>query len=59
MSLIKIKPKSPEQLLQEKQQEAKNYLSQTDWYFARKMETGQEVPEEVLSKRQEARDILN
>lgn len=47
---------------QEKQnlinQEAREYLTSTDWYLARKFETGKDVPEEVLLKRQEARDSV-
>lgn len=38
---------------------ALNYLNATDWYFARLAETGQEVPAEVLTKRAEARALLN
>ena len=35
------------------------YLADTDWYLPRKMETGQDIPEEVLTKRQEARAFIN
>ena len=38
--------------------EAKSYLSQTDWYYARKMETGEDVPLEVVNKRIENRNFL-
>lgn len=34
------------------------YLAETDWYLVRKNETGKEIPEEVLTKRQEARDAI-
>ena len=34
---------------------AKQYLAQTDWYVSRKSETGKEIPEEVQSKRAQAR----
>ena len=34
---------------------AKQYLTRTDWYVARKSETGAEIPEDVLAKRAQAR----
>ena len=34
----------------------KQYLIDTDWYISRFSETGQAVPEDILQKRQEARD---
>ena len=37
---------------------AKRYLSDTDWYYARKMETGEDVPADVVTKRIEAREFL-
>lgn len=36
----------------------KEFLNKTDWYYARKMETGEEVPEEVVIKRVEAREFV-
>lgn len=36
--------------------EARNYLTETDWYVLRFQETGVEIPEDVLSKREEARE---
>lgn len=35
--------------------EARAYLAKTDWYITRKIETGVEVPEDILTKRAEAR----
>ena len=35
------------------------YLSKTDWYVTRKAETGKAIPEDVLVKRQAARDAIN
>lgn len=35
-----------------------NYLNSTDWYVVRFAETGREVPEDVLQKRQAARDAI-
>lgn len=37
---------------------SRNYLASTDWYYARKMETGEAVPTEVVTKRLEAREVL-
>lgn len=34
---------------------AKKYLSETDWYVTRQAETGTPIPEEVLTKRAQAR----
>jgi|SaaInl8_120m_RNA_FD_contig_101_17197_length_857_multi_3_in_0_out_0_2 hypothetical protein len=34
---------------------ARDYLASTDWYIARKSETGTEVPSDILIKRAEAR----
>lgn len=34
---------------------AKAYLKETDWYVSRYSETGTEIPEEVLTKRAQAR----
>ena len=47
-----------QQELQVKLREAQAYLNSTDWYFARKAETGEEVPTEVVAKRQEARKFI-
>lgn len=38
--------------------EAFAYLKDTDFYYARKLETGEEVPTEVVTKRDEARQFL-
>jgi PAS domain-containing protein len=39
---------------------AKKYLSETDWYVTRRAETEAAIPEEVLTKRAQARvDISN
>jgi len=38
---------------------AKKYLTGTDWYYARKIETGEEVPKDVLKKRVEAREYIS
>lgn len=38
--------------------ESKEYLSTTDWYMARKVETGEEVPSDVAIKRTEAREFI-
>tara|TARA_Y100000287_G_scaffold135452_1_gene110310 strand:- start:220 stop:513 length:294 start_codon:yes stop_codon:yes gene_type:complete len=35
---------------------ARKYLADTDWYVTRKAETGKAIPDDVLTKRQEARE---
>lgn len=34
---------------------AKKYLSETDWYVTRKAETGTAIPDDILTKRAQAR----
>jgi hypothetical protein len=39
-------------------QEAKQYLVDTDWYIIRKVDSGVEVPEEIIAKRVVARALI-
>lgn len=39
--------------------ELEAYLSQTDWYAIRKADNGEEIPEEIQTARQEARDEIS
>lgn len=57
--LIDAPVPTEEQLLSQAKIEAQAYLNSTDWYLARKIELGKDVPKEVLAKRQEARDLLS
>ena len=34
------------------------YLQSTDWYVVRKADTGKEIPSDVITKRQSARDAI-
>ena len=43
----------------QKQAEARAYLNSTDWYVARKAETGAEIPADIAKARQEAREALS
>lgn len=43
------------QLQEQANAEAREYLQSTDWYVSRFTETGKEIPEEVKTKRDEAR----
>lgn len=43
------------QLQEQANAEARAYLQSTDWYVTRFTETGKEIPEEVKTKRDEAR----
>ena len=36
--------------------DARKYLADTDWYVTRKAETGKAIPDDIATKRQEARD---
>jgi transcriptional regulator with GAF, ATPase, and Fis domain len=46
-------------LIKNKIEENVKYLAETDWYVTRKAETGVEIPQEVLAKRQEAREFIS
>ena len=35
--------------------QARQYLAETDWYVTRKAETGKAIPDDILTKREEAR----
>lgn len=37
---------------------AKAFLIDTDWYYTRRLETGEEVPPVVVQKRLEAREFI-
>ena len=37
----------------------KTYLSNTDWYYTRKLETGIEVPSDIITNRVLARENIN
>lgn len=37
---------------------AKRYLRKTDWYYARKLETGEDIPADILENRKQYRDYL-
>ena len=45
-------------LQEAKLSEAKSYLTNTDFYYARLSETGELVPDEVVAKRKEAREFI-
>ena len=38
--------------------DARKYLADTDWYVVRKTETGEAIPEDITTARQEARDRI-
>lgn len=42
----------------DKVNESKAYLKDTDWYYARKLEINEDVPVDVVNKRTEARNYL-
>jgi hypothetical protein len=49
---------TPEQLADQVKAEARSYLNSTDWYVTRMSETGVAIPEDVLAKRAECRELL-
>ncbi|WP_409297180.1 hypothetical protein [Pseudomonas sp. KCJK8993] len=42
----------------QKANEAREYLRQTDWLVVRKLETGQDIPADIAEKRAEARSLI-
>jgi hypothetical protein len=59
----KIQPVGQEQLdlhfLDMQVKEAQKYLSDTDWYVVRKLDSGLDIPEQVTLKRQQSRDFIS
>ena len=55
-----IKPKTLEELKEQKIEQVKrkayNLLSETDWYIVRQLETGKEIPQDVLNERERIRN---
>jgi len=49
---------TPEQILAQQLAEAQAYLASTDFYYPRFLETGEPVPEDVVQKRIEARELI-
>ena len=49
---------TPEQLEAQAKADAQAYLNSTDWYVVRMTETGTQIPDDVLTKRAEARSLL-
>lgn len=46
---------TPEGMQKTKNKKSKAYLAETDWYVVRKVETGVEIPQQILDARAEAR----
>ena len=59
MSLIKIKPETPEQLQAKTNATARSYLTSTDWYVTRFAETGVAIPAEIAEARKQARESVS
>ena len=51
-------PPTPEQVAEQARRANLSYLAATDWYSIRYAETGKVIPEDILAKRQVARDAL-
>lgn len=59
MSKIKDTPEYVENHLNQlKVRDYQVYLDSTDWYYARKLEIAEAVPDDVVKKRIEARDFI-
>jgi hypothetical protein len=56
--LAELLAPTPEQLAEQAKAEAQAYLSSTDWYVTRMVETGVAISEDVLTKRAECRELL-
>lgn len=53
------RPINPQEMTIIKQQEATSFLDSTDWYYIRNIETGAAIPDDIVTKRNEARLFLN
>jgi hypothetical protein len=53
-----VKEEKEKQELIQSNHENQKILSETDWYVIRKQETGVDIPEDILEKRQLARDSI-
>lgn len=53
-----IKNREKEVKTKKDNKEAIEYLESTDWYIIRNHETGKEIPQEILTKRAEAREKI-
>ena len=51
--------KSQSVIDEERIEELEQYLRDTDWYAIRKADNGEEMPEEIQTARQEARDEIS
>lgn len=52
-------PPDPKEEAMSRISELQSYLSSTDWYVPRSMETGEPIPEEIRKKRAEAREEIS
>ena len=53
-------PAKPQSVIdKERIEELEQYLKDTDWYAIRKADNGEEMPEEIRTARQEARDEIS
>lgn len=50
---------APEQIQQQTNDVARQYLASTDWYVIRLQETGTPIPQDILDARQAARDSVS
>jgi len=55
---IANKPLTDEQIQEQKNNEARQYLDSTDWYIIRHQENGKAIPQEILDAREEARNSI-
>ena len=58
-AISKAKEDAYKATMEYKINEAKSYLSSTDWYTSRLSETGKAIPEDVLAQRTKAREFLS
>ncbi len=58
---ILVDPPEPteEEKIRQEVQELESYLTETDWYSIRYADTGETIPAEIKTKRQEARERIS
>ena len=59
--IVELNTPTEKQVMEQRIAEAKQYLADTGWYIERLNDpsSGKAIPEEVLAKRAEARELIN
>ena len=56
---VKAQEEQSKQVIQDEINTNKKYLSDTDWFYIRRLDTGEEVPVDIVAARAAARAKIN